>query len=648
MPAAHTRDPRFPRPHTDAHVAKVASALTNTAGVTLTDSEAVELARLTTTKSGELVNRRGQIADERLHWSQTQLGGRLLFLETQTMPSLSSPANPRIAPAMVREYNPMRPPRPSTPPNATHMRFDYADDAELARHHSVAVRELRAAATEAVRGYDLLADMAHRGQREMGTSALTVISFQQGGRAFHQPRLMSAKGNNRSQARLSLLGLSFNDVIYGAADPRQWWDNYLSSLAQIEQIGDPAEIGLDPFRSNPMLFEAAQRLTDHGIDAAIRNLATRTLVLVGWDPASGDLAAQLDELNLDDHLHPPAEFNDNARGIALMSTIIQVAQREGLITPAKASALLGHTDLSAGGFVNESARRLEMIRILFPQGNASTPMRRIVQNVLAEPVGTRTNNSHAQARCRVLGATWFNGQRNPRLADDLFTSVHTRAGVDIPWVSTEDLIAAAPTDADAAAFLTKIGPLLLAEVGLFEASRGSNPLRRSPNNLVRALDRDRTTALPVLTEAVDAAKTGRPPELAQPDGSMVLLDERWIATTFPQRAVTTAPPAPPVPVAPPDPAAEMRFKEDQALTAMSELTSFARSVVDLLREVREFANTHSLPIPSSYANELDNRQLVAYSVVVTALQAVVNETKIEAQNSAPLVTPTTDDDDGIQ
>lgn len=640
MTAAPHNDPRFPRSHTDAYVTKVANALRNTPGVTLTLTEAADLARLTTTKVAELVNRKGVIADDRLVKVETRTGAQLLFLETDTVPVLPNPANPRIEPGMRQTYSPATPPRPTTPANTTRVVFDYPDDKVAIEHHRHAERELHEAASPASRGYDLVADMAHRGQREHGVAVLADVVFTQNGTTFRQPRLVAVTGNNRADVRLQILGISFGEIIFAPSDMRTMWDQYVNGVWAIAQTGDdPAEVGVESFAPNQKLLEVANRIKAYGLDSAVLNLRARNRVLIGWDPAGGELSAQLDELNLDTHLHPPAAFDENARGLALFSTIVQLALRDDLITPANAAALLGRCDAVTGGYADESAKRFDEIRLLFPP--VSEPrLRQIVQEVLAEPIATRTNKAHASVRCRVLGAVWFGGQSNPRLADGLFTHSHTRAGVTIPWPDMTTLLTAAATDDAARRFALNLAPLLLAEAGLYEASRGSNPLRREPGNLARALDRKPALAMSLVIETYDALNTGRPPTLP----GVATLDAAWLTTTFPKTGSTPPPLPNPTPTPPVDPAVALRDLQASSISALDDVLGSATIAIGALKKVTGHARGESLPMESGYTNNIDSRTTSVIQAIMVDLQGEVANIKFAAAQAPPLVSATVEAD----
>lgn len=214
----------FPPVNDPAHRARIVAALLATPDVTLAPEAAEALASMITDRAVDLVGRakngEARIRSERLR--RRDVGDDEWVLEFECRPTFNVPwwHNTRVEHRWADPGAPRRPwptplPTASGSPTASLMsRFD--STAHMFEVLGFANTMLDSANSDATRGYSLEADLARNGQERAGVAVIHATAWPGvEGHDVVRYALANVLGNSRAQARLNLLGISWEEAMFG-------------------------------------------------------------------------------------------------------------------------------------------------------------------------------------------------------------------------------------------------------------------------------------------------------------------------------------------------------------------------------------------------------------------------------------------------
>ncbi|MGW7051223.1 hypothetical protein [Streptomyces sp. NPDC054887] len=417
-----------------------------------------------------------------------------------------------------------------------------------------------------VRPYDLLEDLVLNGQQEPGMYVPQMVRLEEkpevdeDGNPLHPAEYwgwMAVRGNNRTQKRHEIFGLTSTDVLTGVPaaklgrsgkdvvlEPGRW-------LAEFSEILNK-EHAQAPEDEHPQNASRARRAASVAVVDAHLVIGTET-------PQRLYRIVQMS--NRRDHVHPPLEFDANDRSRALGRSVLGMYVAQGVLDERTAEVLSGLAPVrdlpgaSAGMSVSElrDLRSMRLLDELFPKDQRK---RLLLRRVLSESPPSQLKGPEINQRARTWSALTSESYPepwNPRIGE-IFTT-KARDGFDLSGRPLGELLAAA--DSDDAAFdelVTYRAAHWLAAFDIIDADRGSlagqqalndagekvSRVRRSVTNCLQALrhERSRRMAVGLLRELAAAMDEGdRPPWRVSGSGT-VLPNERmtplWFDLNFPK------------------------------------------------------------------------------------------------------------------
>ncbi|RSS62706.1 hypothetical protein EF912_04960 [Streptomyces sp. WAC07061] len=444
-----------------------------------------------------------------------------------------------------------------------------------------------------VRPYDLEEDLVLNGQQEPGMYVPQEVRLEEGpepddGGGPVPPEAfwgwMAVRGNNRTQKRQSIFGLTSGEVLAGVPaeklgrpeggivwDPQDWLTAFSTLLnREYAESGDD----LDP-KNAPRARRAAA-------------VAVVDAHLVVGTPTPQRLYRIVQMSNRRDHVHPPLEFDPVDRSRALGRAVLGMYVARGVMDEKTAEVLSGLAPVrELPGATHEMTvtelrdlRSMALLQELFPVD----PLKRhLLRRALSEgpPSQLKTDEINQRARAwSALTSLSYPRPWNPRIGQ-IFTS-KVREGIVLSGRPLPELLAAADSDDQAFEELVSYRAAhWLASFGIVEADRGSldgqeaigesgelvRRTRRGVPNVLQALrhEKKRRAAVGVLQSLAEAMEEGdRQPWQVSGSGGMRMagrpMTPLWLDVTFPKetgtrprKAASVSPRvgASPSPVAPP-------------------------------------------------------------------------------------------------
>ncbi|MFD0357121.1 hypothetical protein ACFVHW_25775 [Streptomyces sp. NPDC127110] len=444
-----------------------------------------------------------------------------------------------------------------------------------------------------VRPYDLEEDLVLNGQQEPGMYVPQEVRLEErpGPDTEDGPvhpsafwGWMAVRGNNRTQKRQSIFGLTSGEVLAGVPaeklgrpgggvvwDPQDWLTAFSTLLNReyAESDGD-----LDPKNAPRARRAAAVAVVD------------AHLVVGTSTPQRLYRIVQMS--NRRDHVHPPLEFDPVDRSRALGRSVLGMYVASGLMDEKTAEVLSGLApvrelpgttpDMTVAEL--RDLRSMALLQELFP---VDPEKRHLLRRALSEgpPSQLKTDEINQRARAwSALSSLSFPKPWNPRIGQ-IFTS-KVREGIVLSGRPLPELLAAAETDDRAFEELVAYRAAhWLASFGIVEADRGSldgqeavgesgelvRRTRRGVPNVLQALrhEKKRRAAVGVLHSLVEAMEDGdRQPWQVSGSGGMRMAGREmtplWLDAAFPKETGTRprkAPAAPPRTPARPAPRPEL-------------------------------------------------------------------------------------------
>ncbi|MFE1553726.1 hypothetical protein ACFW6V_01895 [Streptomyces sp. NPDC058734] len=439
-----------------------------------------------------------------------------------------------------------------------------------------------------VRPYDLEEDLVLNGQQEPGMYVPQEVRLEERpgsdteDGAVHPPAFwgwMAVRGNNRTQKRQSIFGLTSGEVLAGVPaeklgrpeggivwDPQDWLTAF-STLLNREYAESDED--LDPKNAPRARRAAAVAVVD------------AHLVVGTSTPQRLYRIVQMS--NRRDHVHPPLEFDPIDRSRALGRSVLGMYVASGLMDEKTAEVLSGLApvrelpgatpDMTVAEL--RDLRSMALLQELFP---VDPDKRHLLRRALSEGPPSQLKADEINQRARAwsaLSSLSFPKPWNPRIGQ-IFTS-KVREGIVLSGRALPELLAAAETDDRAFEELVAYRAAhWLASFGIVEADRGSldgqeavgesgelvRRTRRGVPNVLQALrhEKKRRAAVGVLRSLVEAMEDGdREPWQVSGSGGMRMANRPmtalWLDAAFPKETGTrprkaAAAPAAPAPAAP--------------------------------------------------------------------------------------------------
>jgi hypothetical protein len=492
--------------------------------------------------------------------------------------------------------------------------------------------------SEVKRGYSLFDDLARNGQEEPGVVVLHELVWPaETGGEVRRIGLFNVLGNSRARARLMLLGLNWEQALFGVrlatlravrpgaeraeeltadrrhlllTDPGVAWNRLMAAYQTVS----------DALTSGEAIPEGYERLADESIidlDAAARIAEAPCEVVIGVSHPERTLEL-VQELNLRDHLRGNLELGDEARALAMGDQVLHAYVNAEYVPAEHFTALSGKTvpDILAPArprYEAEDVRRAQLERLLFPSDETA---RQLVSAALAEPRRkSDLRKAHITNRSRVYTALVSRGNVNPRIGD-VFLKEEVTSGRVGDGQTLGELLAAATNDPTGVAIqraLDAQAVIMLGEHKLYEAARGSNVNRREPGNVRQALRRDPVRGLGLVKELHSARAEERRPRTVDAQGVPVeetTATEKWFDEAFPKNGGTTTKAAASAQTKPAPPETpEQQMHTEQAAVAgvvekLDEATSTLRDTVTVLVEL---CQAHNLRLDTGWVEELNRR-----------------------------------------
>ncbi|MFD5102843.1 hypothetical protein, partial [Streptomyces albidochromogenes] len=417
-----------------------------------------------------------------------------------------------------------------------------------------------------VRPYDLLEDLVLNGQQEPGMYVPQMVRLEEN--AEHDEESgptypdaywgwMAVRGNNRTQKRHEIFGLTSTEVLTGVPDAKLGRSG--------EGIVLEPDVWLCEF-SETLNKEHADAPDDEDPHSASRARRAASVAVVDAHLVIGTATPQrlyriVQMSNRRDHVHPPLEFDANDRSRALGRSVLGMYVAQGVLDEKTAEVLSGLAPVrdlpgaSRGMAVSElrDLRSMRLLQELFPKDQHK---RLLLRRVLSESPPSQLKGPEINQRARTWSALTSESYPrpwNPRIGE-IFTT-RAREGFDLSGRPLRELLAAADTDEDAFEELVAYRAAhWLAAFDVIDADRGSlagqqslddagmkvNRVRRSVTNCLQALrhERNRPMAVGLLRELAAAMDDGdRRPWRVSGSGRVLPNEEitpYWFDQNFPK------------------------------------------------------------------------------------------------------------------
>ncbi|WP_158933384.1 hypothetical protein [Streptomyces sp. KE1] len=425
---------------------------------------------------------------------------------------------------------------------------------------------------EGHRNYDLRQDLILNGQQEPCLYVAQHILIEEAplqdreGNPLHPSehwQWMAVRGNNRTQRRHEIFGISSADVVAGVPvkkiggggeaisfDPNEWLER-LSNLLNAEHAALPdgaSDVGaIDDFRAG----------------RASRVAVVESQLVVGCSiPRRLYRIVQMS--NRRDHVHTPLEFTPNDRARALGRSVLGTYVADGVLSENVEEVLSGSLPITglqglpADAKVSElrDIRSMMLFRELFPMDRQK---RLLVRRVLSESPPSQLSSAEANQRARIWSAMTsesFPSPWNPRIAE-VFQLAEVRVGLSPSERRLPELLAQADTDDEAfEELIVYRAAHWLAAYDIIDADRGSltgqktddegikaDRVRRTVKNNLMAMRNHRRKAVGVLRELATAMDEGdRRPRKVSDSGETLVepMSKAWFNREFPKEAGTRA------------------------------------------------------------------------------------------------------------
>jgi len=427
--------------------------------------------------------------------------------------------------------------------------------------HAVKVLESRVG----FRSYDLLEDLVLNGQMEPGmyVPQETVLEETPGTESDGRPSypqsywgLMAVSGNNRTNCRQEIFGISSSEVMTGVP------------LHKLGEEGDG--FSYDPahwLRVLSELFNSEYAVACQGNDHDARSFRAKSVAvvdahLVVGSPTPNRLFRIVQGSNRREHVHPPLGFGANDRARALGRGVLGKYAAEGALDETTVAVLSGAAPITelegvpsdATVSVQRDLRSMRILQELFPTDGRKQAL---IRRALSEPAPSKLQSSELNQRVRAWSALTSESYEkpwNPRVAEVLQAKA-AREGITVSERALPDLLNAADTDDDALdELLNYRAAHWLAAYDLIDADRGSlqgqqiddegkqaQQVRRSVKNALNAMRNKREMAVGLLREIAAAMDDeDRRPRRIDPYGNPAEGEatRAWFNRAFPKETGT--------------------------------------------------------------------------------------------------------------
>ncbi|WP_053695317.1 hypothetical protein [Streptomyces sp. NRRL F-5755] len=498
------------------------------------------------------------------------------------------------------------------------------------------------------RPYDLLEDLVLNGQMEpcmyiaqqlvLDEASVDDDGAQRPAAYWAWP---AVRGNNRTRARQTLLGLTSAEVVAGvpmaklgkdgadvATNPSFWVHRYAQHL-------------------NTAYREALQANNTDATAVRAAKVAVVQAHLVIGSPTPERLYRIVQSSNRRDHVHPPLEFRPNDRSRSLGRSILGSYSAAGILPEMVADVLAGTQPIDrlpegpgdASVSVQRDWRSMRLLAEFFPaEDDARRPL---IRAALSEPAPSTLLRAHVNRRLRAWSALTSESYPepwNPRVADALPVALAkdgvTEVEVPLTRRTLPDLLACADTDPEAfEELLAYRAPHWLAAFDLIDADRGSVGaqrgdsatdqtvdgeeslrIRRGVNNAIAAMRNDPVRAVALLRELALAMDEGdRDPLQVDESGTRLeqVATRAWFNRSFPKTAATAprvspGQPTPGAAAAPPESDTQavkrLRRELNEILTSLEEGVKLLPGIVAQMRAHARAAHIDQ-PLPEARAQQ---------------------------------------------